>query len=603
MKRVIFAALAAMLTLGGAVVIASPAAAATVRAGVEDFTFDSFTADYYLDVDAEGHSTLTTVETLVARFPDFDQNQGVLRNIPEDYQGHPTDLRVESVVDENGNPRPWSAESEDGFLVLKLGEEGTYVHGVQTYVVTYTQKNVTQYFSNTDADEFYWDTNGTDWPQPFGELTARVHIPAELASRLTGDVACYRGTFGGTGTCTIEQTEEPGGVVFTMHEQSITPYENVTFSIGFEPGTFTERDDSYFAGGFPAVMQVISLAVSGLALVLAAVARATVLRHGRGRPTIIAEYQPPKGVSPLFSSVVLGKTTKGAAAQLVDFAVNRRIRIIENPDTGFFSTTTYTLQLLDARGLQGPELNLAQAVFGYALQPGTSYTLQKQDTALSQQVRAVLAASRAQAAQYGIFKTGTAGRIVLPVILALLGATGGIAFGVILLDNAFGGLLPLLLLLPGIVVALIVFGLTARKPLTEKGAELRDHLEGLREYIRLAEADRLKVLQSPQGADRTPVSVDDPREVLKLNEKLLPYAVLFGLEKEWAEELSKYYVEESPDWYAGSTAFNAAVFASSISSISSSASSSMSGSSSSSGGSGGGGSSGGGGGGGGGGGF
>ncbi len=139
--------------------------------------------------------------------------------------------------------------------------------------------------------------------------------------------------------------------------------------------------------------------------------------------------------------------------------------------------------------------------------------------------------------------------------------------------------------------------------LTEKGSELRDHLEGLREYIRLAEADRLKVLQSPQGADRTPVSIDDPREVLKLNEKLLPYAVLFGLEKEWAEELSKYYVEESPDWYAGSTAFNAAVFASSISSISSSASSSMSGSSSSSGGSGGGGSSGGGGGGGGGGGF
>ncbi len=148
-----------------------------------------------------------------------------------------------------------------------------------------------------------------------------------------------------------------------------------------------------------------------------------------------------------------------------------------------------------------------------------------------------------------------------------------------------------------------MFGLTTRKPLTDKGAELRDHLEGLKEYIRLAEADRLRVLQSPQGAESTPVSTSDPREVLKLNEKLLPYSVLFGLEKEWAEELSKYYVEEPPDWYSGSTAFNAAVFASSISSISSSASSSMSGSSSSSGGSGGGGSSGGGGGGGGGGGF
>ena len=111
------------------------------------------------------------------------------------------------------------------------------------------------------------------------------------------------------------------------------------------------------------------------------------------------------------------------------------------------------------------------------------------------------------------------------------------------------------------------------------------------------------MLQSPQGAERTPVSADDPREVLKLNEKVLPYAVLFGLEKEWAQELSRYYVDASPDWYSGSGAFNAAIFATSISSISASASSSMSGSSSSSGGSGGGGSSGGGGGGGGGGGF
>lgn len=598
MKAVLFAAVAAVLTVGGALVSSAPASA-----GVEDFTFDSFTADYHLDVDEQGHSTLTTVETLVARFPDFDQNQGVLRYLPEDYQGHPTDLVVQSVVDENGNPRPWSADSEDGFLVLKLGREGTYVHGVQTYVITYTQRNVTQYFANTNADEFYWDTNGTGWRQPFGTLTARVHVPAALASRLTGDAACYRGQYGSTDTCAIERTDEPGGVVLTMHEADIAPYENVTFAIGFQPGTFTERDSSYFAAGLPAVAQPLSIAVSVLALIWAIVLRRSTLAHGKGRPTIIAEYQPPKGVSPLFASVVLNRTTKGAAAQLVDFAVHRRMRIIENPDTGFFSKTTYTLQLLDARGLQGPELNLAQAVFGYRLQPGAAYTMRSQDTTLSQQVRAVLAASKAQANQYGIFKRGVAGRVWLPILLAILGGVGGIFFGVMLLDSAFGGVLPFLLMAPGIVLALIVFGLTSRKPLTDKGAELRDHLEGLRLYIRLAEADRLRVLQSPQGAERTPVAVDDPREVLKLNEKLLPYAVLFGLEKEWAAELSRYYVDESPDWYTGSSAFNAAMFASSISSISSTAASSMSGSSSSSGGSSGGGSSGGGGGGGGGGGF
>ncbi|MEO6943892.1 MAG: DUF2207 domain-containing protein, partial [Lacisediminihabitans sp.] len=120
----------------------------------------------------------------------------------------------------------------------------------------------------------------------------------------------------------------------------------------------------------------------------------------------------------------------------------------------------------------------------------------------------------------------------------------------------------------------------------------------LREYISLAEADRLRYLQSPKGAERAVVTADDQRQVIKINERLLPYAVLFGIEKEWAEELGRYYEKsgEQPSWYVGSGAFNAAIFASSIGSVSVSASSAYS---STSGGSGGGAVSGGGGGGGG----
>jgi uncharacterized membrane protein YgcG len=604
MKRALHRVAAVAFAFGLAFVPAAAAsgAPAIAPAGVEDFEFESFHADYYLDIDEDGRSTLRTVETLIALFPDFNQNHGVLRHIPEDYLGEPTDIQIESVVDENGEDRYFETSSEDGFLTLQLGSENTYVQGRQVYVVTYTQTNVTRYFENTDDDEFYWDTNGTDWPQYFGSVSGAVHIPASLASALTDDFACYRGAYSENTPCTLERADEDGGVVYTFDERDIFPYENVTFAIGFAPHTFTARDSSYFATpmGF---LQVGSVALSLLGLIAAIVARTTKLADGRGRPTIIAEYSPPKGVSPLFASVILKKTSKGAAAQIVDFAVNKRIRIIENPDTGWFSSTTYTLQLLDARGLEGPELNLAQALFGYGLVPGTSYTITAKDTSLSEKVRAVIASATGNATLYGVRKSGTFGSAAGPILLVLLGVTGAIGFGVVMLDNAFGGLVPLFLFAPAILFALVVFGLTTRKPLTDKGAELRDHLEGLREYIRLAEADRLRVLQSPQGAESTPVSTSDPREVLKLNEKLLPYSVLFGLEKEWAEELSKYYVEEPPDWYSGTTAFNASVFASSMSSISSSASSSMSGSSSSSGGSGGGGSSGGGGGGGGGGGF
>lgn len=74
--------------------------------------------------------------------------------------------------------------------------------------------------------------------------------------------------------------------------------------------------------------------------------------------------------------------------------------------------------------------------------------------------------------------------------------------------------------------------------LPASGFAVRDHLAGLRDYITLAEADRLRFLQSPNGALRHRIDTAEGRvEALVLNEKLLPYAVLFGQEREWAQLL------------------------------------------------------------------
>jgi uncharacterized membrane protein YgcG len=107
-------------------------------------------------------------------------------------------------------------------------------------------------------------------------------------------------------------------------------------------------------------------------------------------------------------------------------------------------------------------------------------------------------------------------------------------------------------------------------------------------YMELAEADRIRYLQSPQGAERSPVEANSTAEMVKLNEKLLPYAVLFGHEKEWAAELGRYYEElgEQPGWYAGHGAFNAALFSTSIGSMAASTASAYSSASSGSGGAG-----------------
>ncbi len=103
-----------------------------------------------------------------------------------------------------------------------------------------------------------------------------------------------------------------------------------------------------------------------------------------------------------------------------------------------------------------------------------------------------------------------------------------------------------------VIIAALVFWL-ARVPdlLTAYGVEVRDHLLGLREYLTLAEAERFRVLQSPTGADR--VDVTDGSAVVKLNEKLLPYAIVWGVEKEWMRELAHSYAATNtePEWTVG----------------------------------------------------
>jgi uncharacterized membrane protein YgcG len=153
--------------------------------------------------------------------------------------------------------------------------------------------------------------------------------------------------------------------------------------------------------------------------------------------------------------------------------------------------------------------------------------------------------------------------------------------------------LPVLLFMPYVAVYVL---LMSKRTLTLKGSELVAHVKGLEMYIELAEKDRLEYLQSPTGASLKPSEVKS-KQVLKLYEELLPWAILLGLQKEWAKVLNDLYgTEGSPVWIIG-----ASNFGDSFSNLDESLTASLG--SSSSGGSSGGGSSGGGGGGGGGGGI
>ena len=596
-------ALALVLAVAGPLLVAGPVAAAPAvhASSLENAaTVRSFEADYYLDRDAEGRSTLRTVETIVMDFPAGAGEHGPLRYLVQNYEGHPTDLELESVVDESGAPWNYETEDEDGYLSLRIGDADVEVEGERTYVISYTQQNVTLFPDDADTNEFYWDVNGTQWQIPFDSVVARVHIPTELASSLTGTTACYSGPLDGQASCDAESsTEGDGEIVYEARASALAPEETLTLAIGFAAETFVPRETSPF--GLTLVLEIIFTLIALVIGLVTLTRRRTVFADGRGRPTIIAEYLPPKGVSVLEAAVVMRATKKAVAAQLIDLAVRRILRIIETPEEGLFSKKpAYTLELRDPSRLAADEAGLARAFFGTSLNPGDTQKLAKSDTALSKQVYAAMQAFRASETNTANYKKVTFSARFVPLFFGVGAVALSFFMLIALLADARDFLIPLLVFVPALFAAIVIFATVFRTPLSDRGAELRDHLEGLRLYIRVAERDRIRILQSPEGAERAPVDTSDTGLMLTLYERVLPYAVLFDEEKQWAKTLGEYYDEQPPEWYSGSNAFSAGVFAAGISSVSSFTSASYSGtSSSSSSGSSGGGSSGGGGGGGG----
>ena len=593
--------LLAVVVIAGIAVLglAAPGAAMAtqpiqVAQDTSDFTFGSMHADYRLGLTPDGRSSMETTETIVARFPDIDQNRGIRRAIPTHYDGHPTELDVESVTDENGTARSFETEGEDEFLLVTIAADD-YVHGAQTYVITYSQENVTLFPDDADDEEFYWEVNGTGWDQPFGEVSATLQVDAAIAPKLTGDVTCFQGTEASATECDgLNSETDADGWRVDATATDLAPHEGLTMVVGFEEGTFVPRDDSFAASPFPSIGLGGALAALAAAVV-AGIARVTRWRNQPGRPTIIAEYQAPKGVNLLQAGDVSARPGKAMAAQFLSFAVRGNVRVLEAEDKNH-----YLLEFVHDDGLDQTELAILRALFP-SLQPGTRRDLKKKNASLSKALHKQLTAAKSRLYADGLReKKGGALRVLLVVIAIFAGIVGFIA-SVIALGNEIGGVWPLLTLIGSILSAGIAVSMLASiRPLTAAGAELRDYLKGLKLYIELAEADRIRVLQSPEGALRSPyrpdpaasvagdpaavVDTQNPVQVLKLYEKVLPYAVLFGQEKKWAGVLGDYYAASGaePEWYSGSTAFNAGMFAAGISTFSASTSSSWSGTATSS---------------------
>ena len=553
---------ATMLGLFTTMIVLSATMMMPVNASTDNFYFSDFTADYYLTKDEEGVSHMKVVEQLTAEFPDYKQNKGICRQIPYTNQGGwnttlPSLTKSNITLLRNGKPEPiWSIERYSGHYEVCTGTDD-YLLGVQVYALEYEFQRVVTEFDN--KQELYWDTNGNGWYQRFDKVTARVHL--EDGSGWTGESWCYVGAYGENNqdACTITKTND--GVEFMA--SGIKSYENLTFDLEFKPGSFVvpapEKDYTLVWVMLGTALLVVLCLISPIRKYVKSRQKSQEYKSIFVKP----EYQPDLryGVAEM-SEIYIGKKKDSKVALLLDMIVRKKISIVKD-DERTLKKKKWKLIINSMEGLSGEEVALLSILNGGTAPEDGDEVAIKSHTANSKLIKLakqydtdVLAELKKHELVESGYKIkgmsssssmGAADVLVLifffgiPALMVVMPFLEDMDFGV----GFFAGKYPvghqifipvmIVLIVGWIVVRSILKKKTDKYALhTSEGLKASRYMDGLKLYIEMAEAERMKMLQSVEGADTS------PEGIVKLYEKLLPYAAVFGLEESWMNELKEY---------------------------------------------------------------
>jgi predicted membrane protein DUF2207 len=539
-------------------------------------------------IQVEPDGGITVAESIVARFT--GSWNGIYRMIPVVYrtdQGFNWTLRLSLVgaTDEAGRPLRVETSRERHYIKYKIWVPGAQ-DATRTVVLRYHARNGLRFFE--DHDELYWNVTGDEWDVPLGATSARITLPPGAQGLRA---IAFNGAYGSTAQEATVGVH--GTTVDVVMPHALGFHEGLTAVVGWNKGVVTAPSLAARLGGVLGSNWPLVIPVPVFLLAFAAWRR-----RGRDprRLPVAVQYDPPKGLSPGEAGTLLDNSAdmRDITATLVDLAVRGYLRIEEQDDRmlfGLIGGREYVLHRLAPPAGASPLAPHEQGVFdGIFAGRGESVKMSELENQFYRNLPAIRTNIFDRLLEQGFYHAR-------PDSVKSRWQGGGVFAGILI--GGFGGALadkfqltPVPFIVAGILVALILIAFGAVMPArTGAGARMQEQVLGFEEFQRRVESEQFKrvILNKPELFDR-----------------YLPYAMAFGVEKNWARAFEGIYTQ-SPTWYVGSggTGFSASRFSGSLAAMSSKVGSTLSSSPRSSGGSGfgGGGSSGGGGGGGGGGGF
>ena len=300
------------------------------------------------------------------------------------------------------------------------------------------------------------------------------------------------------------------------------------------------------------------------AVVLLVVAIVQRVRSRQPLGTVIAEYAPLPGSTVLYDAVMADADARALPAALVDLATRKKIRIL----TGAASTGTkesgaaepgaasaapprrkrgapsresLSVELVEGAAFTEQERRVLAVFLGEETRDREVRRLSTDRGAAGRRAAALLEETIGELAGSGLIAARAVRWPHLTVrILGIIGIVLTALFAIVCAilwtqEPEAPACFAVTAIALGITIAAMIVCPGPWRRFLPESLPIRRHLAGMREYIRLAEAERLRVLESPEGALRDPVAPGLER--IRVTERLLPYAILFGEERQWAAVL------------------------------------------------------------------
>lgn len=545
-------------------------------AGFSGYTITNYQIDAVLHAD----NTVTQTEYITADF--FAPKHGIFRVFPQlVYVEKETadglkvmtyKVKLRDVSVQGGDAAVYL---EDETYTIRIGDEDTVLTGLQNYTIHYTYDIGDDRIA--DYDELFYSVNGSDWDTEIENFNFKLTFEKPLPTESVQNFALHSGSYGNTGNMGDIAYEVTENSVIGHSTHALAPYTGVSLYTRMPEGYFTnERTVSTFP----------ALICFGIFAVVALFVLIKILTSHREKPVQTVEFYPPNDIP----SAEVGYFIDGASddkdlLSLIIWFAGKGYLTIQGEEKAM------SLTLIKPLPADAPDY--LKTMFNALFSHGDTCDLQSLDAKFYEKfTRAKTELATQFTGERALSKPGgNAASILLPMLCVLLWGTatflagcfidpasliftiisGVLLFMIVIIGlcadvrrtfsstagklgwtvllvilsalsllfavfAAQSTLIPVWIVLAGFALTLLCCLLAPRLVQdTAYRIETAGKLLGLRNFIEQAELPRLKLL-----VNENPSYFYD----------VLPYAYVFGLSSQWAQQFESLALPP-PNWYYG----------------------------------------------------